>query len=860
MTRWLLGLVCLGLALFGVLGCADGPGAAGEEPASAVGEAGAPWDALVAQAQESYGENDHETSAELYRQAASLAREAGDERRAVALTAQRAVCLKFLGRTDEAREALIPTLASARELDDRRTEGLALGNLVRIEGLAGNDEVALGYLDELAALADRIDDPRLEVQTLEQAAMLALDLGHLQLALDRIDTALERNAPNVGEDDRREALIRQRAVVSARQRDDEGALISWAAAPAVGASLANQALLFADLGLHGKASEAGAAAMVLFAEEGELRSKERDQALYLHLAEALSAGELDAVEPQLDAILSSTESMEATAPFRLLRGRLLLARGQPTEAQVSLDLARTGLGDDLAATTAALLSAVARGLAGATSEAHEVLDSLPAGPPRALVRGWLMAEVAPTHTLAMERLGGLDTSGVIGQFGELQSLRRACPVPLPSLAWIALHHHLSDADRQRGAGRVTEADRLVQDGVALSLRWQLLERQALVRGGWPEPEVSANAFQRIDDWVAGRLSLDEALIAVIPDARLSYLVICTAQLGATSLGLPPAHDLAARGLDVALALKSGDEMAVAQAGWRLHQSLFGRRALEDLAGHSRWALILPESLSSVPPALLVSAEPQAGEPVDWLVLSHVSRLLPHAPLFGADAADPDEKQDGARKGWLRFGEPTNPGSASAFTLAQLAQRYGEAALSTSRLRPGAAGEAQVSGQQATASHLRQVVGQVAALELSVPALGGGRLGGLVLSPDVSAALGDEQAGFMPWHRLADLDLPPLLVIDRCRFDPGDTTWGVGYAGACAAAGGARWLAATRWPMPGPVREGLLGALAAAVADGVPPDLALASLQRGFIASARASSRKDLAHPRSWASLIVLGGP
>ena len=859
MTRWLLGLMLFGLILFGLVGCAEDPGAAVGQPGGVSGPAvagdDAPWEALVSRAQTSYGENDHETSAELYRQAASLARAGGDERQAVALTAQRAVCLKFLGRTDEAREALIPTLASARELDDRRTEGLALGNLVRIEGLAGNDEVALGYLDELADLADRIDDPRLEVQTLEQAAMLALDLGHLQLALDRIDAALERNAPNTGEDDRRDPLIRQRAVVSARQRDDEGALLSWAAVPAVGASLANQALLFSDLGLHGKASEAAAAAMVLFAEEGELRSKERDQALYLHLAEALSAGDLDAVEPQLTAILSSTENEEATAPFRMLEGRLLLARGLPDEASIALDLARSGLGDDLGGTTAALLSAVARGLAGATSEAHEVLDTLPAGPARALVRGWLMAEVAPTDTLAMERLGGLETSGVVGQYGELQSLRLACPIALPSLSWLTLHHHLSDADRQRGADRTAEADRLVQEGVAQSLRWQLLERQALVRGRWPEPEVTASAYQRIDDWVAGRLADDEALIVVVADAQLSYLVICTAELGATSLGLAPAHDLAARGHDVAQALKSGDEMAVAQAGWRLQQSLFGRRALEDLAGHSRWALILPESLAAVPPAMLVSTEPRAGEPVDWLVLTHATRLLAHAPLSSELPG-----QGGGRKGWLRFGAPEGAGGDSAFTLAQLSQRYGAAALSTSRLRPGAAGEPQVSGAQATATRLRQVAGQVAALELSVPALGGGRLGGLVLSPDVSAAFGDEQAGFMPWHRLAQLSLPPLLVLDRCRFDPGDDSWGVGYAAACANAGGARWLAATRWPMPGPVREGLLGALAAAVGDGVPPDLALATLQRGFIASARASSRGDLAHPRSWAPLILVGGP
>lgn len=849
------------------------PAAAAREPASQTGpqtgptpagEAGqqdpgaAPWDALVARAEAAYGQQDHQTSAELYREAAGLATAAGDERRATALSAQRAVCLKFLGRTDEARDVLIPTLASARALGDRRTEGLALGNLVRVEGLAGRDEQALGYLDELAELAERIEDPRLEVQTLEQAAMLALDMGRPQLALTRLDTALERNLANVGEDDRRDALMRQRAVILVRRRDDEGALAAWAAAPEVGASLANRALLLSELGLHGEAAEVAAKAAMLFEEEGSLRRAERDQALYLSLSEKVSAYS-DDVEGALDAVFAGTDSATVAAPFRLLEGRRQLARGAASEAVVALRQARDGLVDDpAAATTAALLLAVAQRLAGRLDEAHAVLDTLAASPARAVVRGWLMAEVAPGDTLAIERLPGLDTAGDLAAYSELLALRRACPLPLPSLAWISLHHHLADADRLRDAGRVRQADTLVRDGAALALRWQLLSSQAAVRGSWPPAAETAAAFRRIDDQVAGRMADDEALIVVLADKALSYLLICTAQLGATSFGLPPAADLAARGQDVAQALKAGDELAVAQAGWRLHGTLFGRRALEDLAGHSRWALMLPESLASVPPALLVSAEPQAGQPVAWAVLSHVLRLLPHASLFDdepAGAAGP-----GSRQGWVRFGAPEIAEQPTAFTLAQLAQHYGQAALSTRPLRPVGESERQVTGARATATTLRALVGTVDALQLSVPAFGGGRLGGLVLSPDEAAQFGDEQVGFMPWHRLADLDLPPLLVLDHSRYDPGDSVHGVTYAAACAAAGGARWLATTRWPMPAAVRESLLAAFAEAVGQGMAPDLALAMLQRVFLESARQAARDDLAHPRQWAALIVLGGP
>ncbi|MFT7465089.1 MAG: hypothetical protein ACI9EF_003452, partial [Pseudohongiellaceae bacterium] len=824
-----MGLLSSSLSLALVcVGCADGALSKDEAAADQAIDSSA-WDALVAQAENAYGKNDHETSAELYRKAAQLAGEAGDERRAVALTAQRAVCLKFLGRTDEAREALVPTLARARELGDLRTEGLALGNLVRVEGLAGNDALALSYLDELAELAERIEDPRLEVQTLEQAAMLALDLGQFELALARIDTALEHNAANEEEDDRRDALMRQRAAISVRRRDDEGALAAWAAAPAVGASLANRALLLSELGLHQDASEVAAGAAVLFDAEGELRQAERDQALFLHLSEAVSAGQVDDVQKQLDAIFASAASARVSAPFRFVEGRLLLARGDAAQALLSLEQAREGFADDPVANTAALLAAVAEGLSGDLDGAHARLDVLAASPSRAVVRGWLMAEVSPSSTLSMERMPGLIERGGAGTYRELLSLRRACPVPLPSLAWIALHHSLADADRLRGAGRGEQADQLVRDGATLSLRWQLLERQGACRGDWPSADVTASAFARIDDWVAGRLSDDEAIVVVVSDTRLSYLLLCTSLWGATTFGLPPSKDLASRGEDIAQALKGGDTLAVAQAGRRLHQTLFGSKALEDLADHSRWALVLPESLASVPPALLVSADIKEGQPVSWQVLSHVLRLLPHAPLFDAAASAAED-----RRGWLRFGEPLIVDQATAFTTTQLGLRYGAGALSTGPLRPGQPDTAKVAGAAATASALRDAAAQVAALELSVPAFGGGRLGGLLLSPDAAADFGDEQVGFMPWHRLIDLDLPPLVVFDRSRFDPGDPTYGVNHAGACVLAGGAQWLASTRWPLPPQVRVSLLGALSQEVMSGLAADVALATLHRVFL--------------------------
>jgi hypothetical protein len=836
--------------------CADessdlSPGNAAGNPASAGDER--PWDQLVAQAEVAYEQEDHERSAALYLQAAAQATAAGDQRRAISLTAQRAVCLKFLGRTDEAREALIPTLASARALGDQRTEGLALGNLARVETLAGNDALALGYLDQLTQLSVAIGDPRLEVQTMEQAAMLALSMGQLQMARVRIDAALVSNLKNVGEDDRRHALMRQKASILVRLRDDEGALAAWAAAPAVGASLANRALLLSELGLHAQSSLVAAEAARLFDEEGPLRHDERDEALYLSLSEALRAGERDDVQRRLDVLLAGDVHARAAAPFRVLQGRLSLSLGASAEAATVLEQARAALGNEPLADLAGLLAAVARGRAGQLSEAHALLDTLSAGPARAVLRGWLMADAAPTNSLALERLPGLDSSSGLAGRSALQSLRRACPLPLPSLAWVSMHHHLSDADRHRAAGRHELADATVRDGARLALRWQLLERQAEVRGDFPSAADTATAFARIDDWVAGRIAADEAVIVVLADAHLSYLLVCTSALGASTFGLPPSADLAGRGSAVAEALASGDELAVALAGRQLHRTLFGRRALEDLAGRTRWALILPESLASVPPALLVSEEPSAGQPVAWMVRTHALRQLPHAPLAGPAQADEQ------RKDWLRFGEPLVSQDDRTFTLAQLAQHYGGASLISHRLRPGGSPASRRVGAAATASGLRDLVSRSAALELSVPAFGGGRLGGLVLSPDEAATYGDERVGFMPWNRLAQLDLPPLLVLDRCRIDPRDENFGVSHVAACVLAGGARWLVLTRWPMPSSIRESLMGALVAEVTRGIAPDHALAALQRQALQAPSSGGLSVAPHPRQWASLIVVGG-
>jgi hypothetical protein len=806
---------------------------------------------LVSRAETLYDRNDHDSSAALYARAAELAREAGDERMATAYDAQQGVCLKMADRPAEARVLLEPALEAARAFGDQRTEGLALGNLARVEGMQGNHELAIDYMEQLAALALQIEDPRLGVQTLEQAAMLSLTLGDTASALERIDRALVLNESNLEQDDRCDALLRQRAAVQVRMGDHEGAVGSWGDAAPAPAAMANQALLLADLGLHEAAGDLALEASLGFEEAGAVRRPERDEALLLSLSEHLRAGKLEQVGQRLTSVLSSPAEPAVLARFELLSGRLALRESRAADAVDALSRARADLGESPEAEVAAWLETVALALDGRPDDADALLAEQPDSLARTVLRAWLHADRPPAQGLAVDLMPQLGEGRVPERDASLEVLLRSCPVILPSLAWSTLHHHLADADRLRQAGRDDMADGLIRRGVASCLRWQYLETRRRLLGAWPEGGVPAEAGAWIDAHVAGDMPSQEGLVVIVPGELLSYQVICTSSLGATTFGLASRGDLATQAGRVSSALRSSDRDGVALPSAALFAALFSERARIDLADRALWTLVLPDELAAVPPAMWVVGDVRPDQPVSWLVRERVLRLLPHAPAARSPAV--------ARDGWTQMGEPAFDPRRSALVVPALVQRYGDDVLDPGTLRqPTGDGELERwQGEQATAARLEQASASCLVLEASVTALGGGRLAGLLVSPDELAARGDARAGVVPWHRVAELELPPVLILDRSRFDPGSSD---GMALAAAATARAEWTLLSRWPLPVPVRERQLQTVAEALAQELDPASALASAQRAWLAAADRSGRVDLANPRLWAAFTVWGGP
>ena len=137
-------------------------------------------------------------------------------------------------------------------------------------------------------------------------------------------------------------------------------------------------------------------------------------------------------------------------------------------------------------------------------------------------------------------------------------------------------------------------------------------------------------FDTSDDAGVYKISDDQAIIDIVLGEAQSYLMICTSELGATTLGMPPRFALSLARDAVVTALRSNDQTELHFASRKYHDILFSDLAREDLAGKTRWTLILPDLLTPIPPAMLLPVDPMPGQPVPWLVRTHVLGLLPHA--------------------------------------------------------------------------------------------------------------------------------------------------------------------------------------------------------------------------------------
>jgi hypothetical protein len=873
---WVLAALA-GVALWYALGGAGGAEAPGAAPGTGTGPAAqpaadTPSGRKAAEAADLERRGEHARAAAAHAEAARLAEQEGAPARALEYRGQQAVCLKLAGDVEAAHRLMLEVLAQARATGDRRTEGLALGNLVRLESLLGNPRQGLSYLDELAAYSAEERNPRLEIQTLEQAADGALMLGEPARALERIDRALAVNAELPGDEvgvKARQRLLSLKGSVLVALGDDTGADALWGELPQTGALLGNRARQAALLGLHARAADLGFAAAQALEAEGPERRELRDQALLLGLSELLEAGDFDGVQARLEPVLAASTDEIALAPFHALRARLALRRGTPVDAPADLARAHAALAGTPAAEEAGLLLGWALLLNDRVDEALATLEPLPPSHARQLLQLRALTLQPPDATLIREALPDLAPERWSPADRSLAALADAVGPELPSLAFAALDAGITDSERLRAQGNEAMAGVVLQGAARDALCWQALQAVAEVPGRTLDETGLLVQRAWVARWVERRQPAERALIVVLPGRASSYLLLCTHELGATSFAIAGRDALAAAAAAVVDGLRTPGTQTVAAAAHALYSAVLPRRALEDLQNATHWTLILPPELLAAPPPLWVTTAPGGGAPgsgasgegarddgapVAWLVRERVLALLPHAPT-PATPPDPDAPRP-EPVGWLSMGSPAVDRTRLPLVAEQWFVRYGEGVFEAGPPKPVPQGVV-VEGAAATAVALRQALPRATGLQLSLPGAGGGRLGGLLFAPAEGTPWGDETAGFLPWHRCAQLALPPQVVLDGTRFDPADARHGPGYA-ASALLAHAREALFTRWPPPGAVRDGMVRHVHAELAAGRTLSEALAAAQRSWLDTAEASGETPATHPRMWAAWLPWG--
>lgn len=799
-------------------------------------ERAAASDARFARGEAAYEEGAYARAAERYLEAATLAREAGDPARERAARAQAAVALKMDGRTGRARSIMLEVLDEARAAGDARTEGLALGNLARLNVLDGRPADALARLDELAAFAAGHDEVELEVKTLEQAIALSLELGELDGAARRLDRALARDAALDEEDSRAESLLGQRATMLARRGDDEGAQALWIARGASAAALANRARHAGRLGLHEKAAALAREAAHLFERDG--RPAERDRAILVRLDQLVAAGALGDAATLLEEHLAlAAGDGEARAPLLVLRARVRMLEGRPGAARSDLLAARDLVGEGEDRVRVERLLAAAAILDGDLADAGAWIEGLAPDRARGLLEAWRARERPPEDSLASEAAAGLRIERFDPDDASEAELRALVGARLPRASWLALEVHLADAERLRARGRDALARDYVRWGVVEALQWQAIEahERLPVAGMVPDLEGIGATLER---WTDGGLADDVAVAALVPGVEVSYRVVVTDE-GATTFGAPPRDVLVGAARAATDALRRGEDVVERAAA--LYETVLGPAA-EPLAARRRWVLVLPDALLGAPPPMWVSDEASAR----WVVLDHDVALLPCAPPRpgGAPALEP----------WTLIDAPAL--ELSRFSVASEVHRtrFGDAAFGVQAVELPLA-TSRHTGAAATAAALRGVPAS-GVLHLAVPGFGGGRLGGLALAPDEDAAFHDERAGWLPWHRVATLRLPPTVLLEGTRFDPVDPLereGGAGTAALCVLQSAERALL-RRWPVPPPAQAEILGRAIAALREGASLAGAVADAQRGALETA------PRVPPRLWAPWLVFERP
>lgn len=803
---------------------------------------------LGAEAARLQAAGDHSASAARFEEAAALAMSAGLTDLARGYRAQAGVCFKLAGSVPRAHEIMLDVLADARATGDRKHLGLALGNLARLEDMGGDTAAGIGYLDQLAGFAREEDDALLEVLTLEQAATAAFSLGDLEGASARLKQALSTDLVLSASDRRRDALLALLASVRAGSGDDEGAEALWQMLNSSPASLANHARHLSDLGLHVEAADIAWLAVEGFNAEGADRVRQRDRALALHIAELLRAGELDACATQLDRVLRHDQPAEALAAFRVLSGRLALARRRAPDAIEPFRTALDSLADSRETELVSLLLAYALHQSERDADALLLLESLPESHARASLTTWVLTASPDDAELIGEAVPEFRSASFDPTDESLDQLADLVPMPLPSRALIAIEAGIADASRLRAAGAEAMAAVILTDSAQEALAWQAIDARRGVFGLPITAEGIAARAEVIHAWASRSMPADRALIAVIPGERGSYLLVCSAEHGASSFPLPPSSVLDKRAGEVVSALRGNELGTVARAAWQLDTTLLGKLARVDLEPATHWTFILPGSLAMVPPAMLVGQEPEPGQPVAWRLRERVISLLPHV------LAVRDDKTPRGQ-GWLTVHAPSVDAARLSLTAAVWTARYGTAVWLATPVRDVDPSR-ELTGTRANVPLLAATVSGADGLRVSAPGAGAGRLGGLMLAPSTLAPSAGEVAGLLPWHRLADMDLPPDVILDGTRFDLGPGG-GPSHV-ATAVLSRAQRLLLARWPLPGPVRDTMVERVRSRLGQGLALDDALAEVQRDFLQTAESAGGLAATHPRFWAALLPFG--
>jgi hypothetical protein len=302
------------------------------------------------------------------------------------------------------------------------------------------------------------------------------------------------------------------------------------------------------------------------------------------------------------------------------------------------------------------------------------------------------------------------------------------------------------------------------------------------------------------------------------------------------------------------ALHSPDVATLARASHALYTMLLPRGAREDLAGTTHWTMIVPPELACVPPGMLVTEDPGAGDGTDaaaiaWFVLERSVSLLPHVP--GPPA--PDAPEDAS---WLSVGAPAIELAGLPLSSSLWLARYGLNVFNAGPPRPVRDGPL-LAGADANVAALRRMLPGRAGVRLSLPGAGCGQLGGLVGAPTFGAGRGDEAGGLLTFARMPGLPLPPLVVMDSTRFDPHDVGYGPAWA-ATAVLARARALLMTRWPVAVVLRDAFVERVLEAHDEGLSLGAALARVQRDYLLTVGASGEAGALHPQLWAAWLAYG--